>query len=138
MRKPRIPRRLVNKITAYVIGHYLLPGKDYKIGVFFVGRAGMVRLNKKFFNRKYATDVIAAPIETTSDLPVVLLGDVFICQDTAMEQAREYRHSYTAEIALLVTHGILHLLGYDDLKPKDRKKMRQEEQKILSALDFIK
>jgi probable rRNA maturation factor len=91
-------------------------------------------LNKRFFNRTYATDVIAAPIETTSSLPVVMLGDVFICVETAMDQAREYRHSYTAEIALLVTHGILHLLGYDDIKLKDKKKMRNEEQKILQAI----
>ncbi|MDD5491191.1 MAG: rRNA maturation RNase YbeY [bacterium] len=129
---------MARKIAEYIVGHYLPPDKDYELTVFFVDSAEMIRLNKKFFNRKYATDVIAAPVETTSNLPIVLLGEVFICMDTAMDQAREYQHSYIAEIALLVTHGILHLLGYDDLKPQARKKMRQEEQKILVALGLTK
>ena len=136
--REKTPRRLVKKIASYIIGHYLPPGKNYELEVFFVDSAEMIRLNKKFFNRKYATDVIAAPIETASNLPLVVLGDVFICVDTALEQARDYRHSYAAELALLVTHGILHLLGYDDLKPKDRKKMRLEEQKILLALGLTR
>ena len=137
MTKDRIPRCLVKKIAAYVIRHFLAPDKNYELEIYFVDRAAMIRLNKKFFNRQYATDVIAAPIETTSRLPVVLLGEVFICVDTAKSQAREYRHSYTAEIALLVTHGILHLLGYDDLQPQNRKRMQLEERKILKALKMI-
>jgi probable rRNA maturation factor len=134
VKKETYLRQLVKTITAYVIDQYLPPGKDYKLGIFFVNKAEMIRLNKKFFNRKYATDVIAAPIETASSLPVVLLGDVFICTDIAKVQAREYGHSYKKEIALLVTHGILHVLGFDDLKPKDKKEMRQEEQRILTTL----
>lgn len=134
MKKEKTPRRLVNKIATYIVGHYLPPNKDYELEVFFVGQAEMIRLNKKFFNRTCATDVIAAPIETVSNLPIVVLGEVFICMDTAQAQAREYRHSYTAEIALLVTHGILHLLGYDDLSPRKRKIMQREEKKILQAI----
>ncbi len=134
MRKSRIPRQLVNKIAAHIISHYLPPGKDYNLAIYFVNRAEMICLNKRFFNRKYATDVIAAPIETTSSLPVVMLGEVFICVDTALDQAREYQHSYPAEIALLVTHGILHLLGYSDIKTSDKKIMQREESKILTKL----
>ncbi|MDD5132267.1 MAG: rRNA maturation RNase YbeY [bacterium] len=137
MTKAKIPTRLVRKIATYIISHYLPQEKDYKLGIYFVDQTEMIRLNKRFFNRKYATDVIAAPLETTSNLPVVLLGEVFICMDTALRQAREYRHSYSAEISLLVVHGILHLLGFDDLKPRARKKMRQEERKILTAMGII-
>ncbi len=136
MKKEKTPRRLVNKIATYIISHYLPPNKDYELEVFFVGQAEMIRLNKKFFNRTYATDVIAAPIETVSDLPIVALGDVFVCVQTARDQAREYQHSYRAEIALLVIHGILHLIGYDDLSSGKRKIMQREEQKILKAIGF--
>lgn len=134
MKKLKVPTRLARKLAGYIITHYLPPDKDYELGLFFVPQAEMIRLNKRFFNRDYATDVIASPVETTSNLPIVMLGDVFICMDTARRQAAEYQHAYETEIALLVTHGILHLLGYDDLQPKARKKMRHEENKILKAI----
>ncbi|MBI5554332.1 MAG: rRNA maturation RNase YbeY [Elusimicrobia bacterium] len=135
MKKEKVPQRLARKIAAYIISHYLPQDKDYELGLFFVNQAEMIRLNKIFFNRNYATDVIAAPIETASSLPVVMLGEVFVCLDAARRQAREYQHAYEAEIALLVTHGILHLLGYDDLTLKKRKIMHREEQKILKELN---
>ncbi len=134
MIKAKVPKRLVRKLANYIITHYLPRNKEYEVGLFFVPQAEMIRLNKRFFNRDYATDVIACPIETTSELPLVLLGDVFVCMDTARRQAREYRHTYKTEIALLVTHGILHLLGYDDLTLKKRTIMRREEQKILKVI----
>jgi probable rRNA maturation factor len=134
VKKEKVPQKLARKIAGYIIAHYLPPDKEYELGLFFVDQAEMIRLNKRFFNRDYATDVIASPIETTSNLPIVMLGDVFVCMDTARRQAREYQHTYETEIALLVTHGILHLLGYDDLTLKKRKIMRREEQKILKAI----
>lgn len=133
MKKVKVPQRLARKLARYIITHYLPQDKDYELGLFFVRQAEMIRLNKMFFNRNYATDVIASPIEITSNLPIVMLGDVFVCIDTARRQAGEYRHTYETEIALLVTHGILHLLGFDDLTFKKRKIMRREEQKILQA-----
>lgn len=134
MKKTAVPYPLARKIAAYIIGRYLPRGKKYQLGLYFVETREMIRLNRLFFKRDYATDVIASPIETESDLPVVALGDVFVCTGTARRQAREYGHSYRAEIALLTTHGILHLLGYDDLKSAARKKMRAEERRVLAAV----
>ncbi len=137
MKKVKVSQRLARKIARYIITHYLPPDKEYELGIFFVSQAEMIRLNKMFFNSDYATDVIASPVETTSNLPIVMLGDVFVCMDTARRQAREYQHTYEAEIALLVTHGILHLLGYDDRQPQNKKRMQLEERKILKALKMI-
>ena len=134
MKTPPVPRKLVHDIVRHIIAVYLPPDKEYEVGLHFVRAGAMVHLNKMFFNRTYATDVIAAPVERESDLPVVLLGDVFVCTDTAARQAGEYGHSFRREIALLTSHGILHLLGYDDLNPRARRKMRAEEQKILQAV----
>jgi probable rRNA maturation factor len=134
VKRTTVPYPLVRKIAAHIIGHYLPRSKEYQLGLYFVGEREMIRLNRQFFKRDYATDVIASPVERESELPVVALGDVFVCTGTARRQAKEYGHSYREEIALLTTHGILHLLGYDDLKPADRKKMRAEEQKVLRAV----
>jgi probable rRNA maturation factor len=134
VKKPTVPGKLVHDIVRHVIAHYLPPDKEYELGLHFVRDRAMIQLNKMFFKRTYATDVIAAPVERDSELPVVLLGDIFICTDTAARQAGEYGHSFRREIALLTAHGILHLLGYDDLKPAARRKMRVEEQKILRAV----
>lgn len=128
-----ITEAFVTRIVRFIIGTYLPAKKNYHVNIFFVNPAKMRQLNKKFFRRSYATDVISLPLEKESLLSEVLLGDVFICGETAMRQAKEYGHSYKEEVALLVAHGMLHLLGYDDTTSGKRKIMQQEEQKILKA-----
>ncbi len=63
-----------------------------------------------------------------------ILGDVVISLETASRQAKRYKHSLDKEIALLVVHGILHLLDYDHLKKKDKEKMRKREKQILAVI----
>ena len=62
------------------------------------------------------------------------LGDLFISVPRAAAQAREYGHSRLRETVYLLVHGICHLMGYDHIEPEDRKKMRNMEEKILSAV----
>jgi probable rRNA maturation factor len=68
----------------------------------------------------------------------VLLGDVVISVEKAIEQAKEYGHSLQRELAYLTVHGILHLLGYDHLEEKDKSKMRSREEEILSLLEIYR
>jgi len=62
------------------------------------------------------------------------LGDVVISLETASRQAKRFRHSLDEEIVLLVVHGILHLLGYDHRKKKDKELMRKKERQILKVI----
>jgi probable rRNA maturation factor len=62
------------------------------------------------------------------------LGEVVISYPQALCQAREHKHSIEQELALLIIHGILHLVGYDHEMPEDEKKMRPREREILSLL----
>jgi probable rRNA maturation factor len=64
----------------------------------------------------------------------LFLGDVVISVPTARRQAREYRHSLGREMARLMIHGILHLLGYDHEKADEARRMRRKERTLIRHL----
>jgi probable rRNA maturation factor len=65
------------------------------------------------------------------------LGEVVISYPQAVEQAQEQGHSVEQELALLIVHGVLHLLGYDHEFPEEEQKMKARENEILKRLDFF-
>jgi probable rRNA maturation factor len=83
-------------------------------------------LNRKFHKTNAATDVLSFP---SNDLGY--LGDIIISYDRARVQARAAHWSIAEELDLLTVHGILHLVGYDDLTPRARKRMWEKQAKIL-------
>jgi rRNA maturation RNase YbeY len=62
---------------------------------------------------------------------VRLAGELFICLDDAVKQAREFRTTWQEELARYVIHGLLHLRGFDDLEPAARRVMKREENRLL-------
>ena len=71
-----------------------------------------------------------------NQLSTIVLGDVVISVERAKVQARKFSHSFYEELALLIIHGVLHLIGYDDIKKKDTLIMRRKEQEILKTIKF--
>jgi len=65
------------------------------------------------------------------------LGEVVISYPQAVKQAQEQGHSVTRELALLIVHGMLHLLGYDHERREEEQKMRDKENRILSVLEVV-
>ncbi|MDR0676007.1 MAG: rRNA maturation RNase YbeY, partial [Elusimicrobiota bacterium] len=61
----------------------------------------------------------------------VLVGDIFICPEQADRQAKNFGNSFDKEIALLLIHGLLHLIGFDDITLQDQKIMRSAEKEML-------
>ena len=96
-------------------------------------------LNARYLQRTGPTDVISFPMHHAA-LPQVqpaLLGDVVISVATAQRQARERGISLEAEIAFLLIHGILHLLGYDhEISPGKARKMRAREKELFGKLSL--
>ncbi len=99
-------------------------------------------LNREYLGHDYKTDVISFGMGgmeddrdfiTPSERPPYL-GDIAISYERAAEQSHEYGHSAEAEVATLLVHGLLHLLGYDDTNDADREKMHARQQKLI--LDF--
>jgi probable rRNA maturation factor len=77
------------------------------------------------------TDVLAFPLEAP-DTPDRLLGQIVLSVDTARRQARRLGVPLALELDLLVTHGTLHLVGYDDRDPVEADLMHRRERDILS------
>ncbi len=98
------------------------------VAVCVLDDAGIERLNKEFHHTSGPTDVLAfGTIENGS----VVHADIAVSAETARYNAREYGTTPLRELALYVIHGLLHIAGYDDHRPTDRKKMRRKEREIL-------
>ncbi|PIS22788.1 rRNA maturation RNase YbeY [candidate division WWE3 bacterium CG08_land_8_20_14_0_20_41_10] len=86
------------------------------ISVSLVGNKEIKALNKKHLGRDYATDVLSFNYSDNDDADGEFLGDIIVSTERAREQALEYGNTYEQEVADLVAHGVLHLLGvhHDD------------------------
>jgi probable rRNA maturation factor len=108
-----------------------------------VGRAGATmevavvddaeirRLNRRHRGIARRTDVLAFPLETP-EAPGQLLGQIVISAETARRQARQVNVPLALELDLLVTHGTLHLVGYDDRDPLEADLMHRRERAIMA------
>jgi probable rRNA maturation factor len=95
-------------------------------------------------SKTYATDVLAfdfqlkqLPLKARQVFvarPLDIHGEVIISVDMALKQSKQFKTSASEELLLYILHGILHLRGYDDHKPKDISRMRAKEQVILKQL----
>jgi probable rRNA maturation factor len=103
------------------------------VSVLLVDDAAMAELNQAYRGVAGPTDVLAFPMTEGrfGKLDGDLLGDVVISVETA---ARQAACGVRAELALLMVHGILHLLGYDHGTPDERRTMRRKEAALLAAL----
>jgi len=92
------------------------------------------RLNLQYLGRDRPTNVIAFPMDGPDGR---LLGDVVISTETAQREARERGVSFEEHLALLLIHGILHLLGYDHERGGEEElRMREKEEELLALLGF--
>ena len=126
-----------------------------EVNVYLTEDREIRQINRKFLNHDYATDVIsfgsvgaqrAVPNRSKGDwarhaVPVRFagedpnyLGDVVVSVTTAKRLAKELKISFKEELARYLVHGTLHLLGYDDHSPKDKKKMFAQQEKIVATI----
>jgi probable rRNA maturation factor len=103
---------------------------DYDLTLILTDSACLRRLNKKYRKMDKITDVISfAMLEGEGpDIPHTNLGDIYISLPRTRRQARQYRVTYEEELKRLVIHGLLHLIGYDHIKPGQATKMHKKEE----------
>lgn len=104
------------------------------------------KINAEHRNIDKATDVLSFPMFERDEIPSLkvkndtsvetMLGDIIVSVEKVREQAEEYGHSFKRELAYLVTHGMLHLLGYDHMIEEEKVVMRKREEEILEKLDI--
>src|SRR5260221_13196022 len=124
---PRLRQIIVTLLTD------LIPSRGFDLGVYLVSTAEITRLNQTLLNHAGSTDVItldyAGPAKARA-----LHGEIFICVEEAVSQARRFRTSWTNELVRYLVQGVLHLLGYDNTRPEKRRKMKREEDRLLQDL----
>ncbi len=113
-----------------------------EVSIVLVDEAQIAEYNARFLDRSGPTDVLAFPIEEmmpgrvpTADPsgPPLNLGDVFICPSVVSQQASRHGVAFEDEMALMVVHGILHLLGYDHDADSDAELMERRERELLAG-----
>ncbi|MCP5491789.1 MAG: rRNA maturation RNase YbeY [Chlamydiales bacterium] len=101
--------------------------------IHFVSVDQIKKLHKKHFDDSSSTDCITLPIDDPGP-SCEILGEVFICPDTAIIYAKRHKLDVYEECSLYIVHGILHLLGFDDIESADIAKMRAAEKEIMDHL----
>lgn len=127
-------------------------GGDTEVALLFVDEQTIASLNERFLSKAGPTDVLSFPIEDEVERSgrspdqggtgpgtieadsdrLLLLGDVVICPTVAARNAVEHGVGLDDELALLVVHGILHLLGMDHEDPAEAEAMERREQQLLT------
>jgi len=115
-----------------------------ELGLVITTQDKVRQLNRDYRGRDEPTDVLAFSVveEAGADFPPFVsppdgvrhLGEVIVSYPQAVLQAEEHRHSVVREIAVLIIHGVLHLLGYDHDEPERERRMRAREAEILDAI----
>ena len=142
----RLLRRIVNALLADLeIG-------EVELEINLVAAPEMTRLNETFLKHKGSTDVIAfdyaAKVAQASRLPcssnkrpsssrdgcATFHGEIFICVDEAVLQARKFGTSWQSEVVRYIVHGVLHLIGFDDSSADARRRMKRVEGRLLGKL----
>lgn len=109
------------------------------VGIIFVDEEPMTELHIKWMDEPGPTDVLSFPMDELrpgSDLvpsPEGVLGDIVVCPQVAAEQAVKAGHGAIDEILLLVTHGMLHLVGFDHAEPEEEKEMFGLQKQFLAS-----
>ena len=110
-----------------------------ELSLLLVDVEAMSQLHVQWMDEEGPTDVLAFPMDELrpgkEDAPLEpgLLGDVVLCPVVAETQAVAAGHSTAAELEMLTTHGILHLLGYDHAEPEEREEMFRLQGELLAA-----
>ena len=110
-----------------------------ELSMAFVGEVVMAELNQRFAGEEGATDVLAFPIDGANPIDgadpgeggPAMLGDLVICPAVAARNSAHHAGTYEDEVALLVVHGILHLMGMDHEDPLEARRMQGRERDLL-------
>ncbi len=130
-------QRLVKKIIS-LIAQELNLSNDFSVTVLLVGDKKIQALNKQYRNKDKVTDVLSFSAQEGMQLSKEednnYLGEIFICYPQIKRQAEKFDQTIKQEFCLLLIHGFLHLLGYDDQQQKDYQQMKKIQDKIFSKI----
>ena len=104
------------------------------VSIKFLGKEEMQSMNKKFRSKDYPTNVLAFPIDNRLESETDSLGDIAICHEVVLKEAKEQNKKVSDHMAHIFIHGVLHLLGHDHHQEVQAETMENLERKILSKI----
>ena len=110
--------------------------KNAVINIQIVSDKQITKINKEFLNHNKITDCIS--FDLTEGIKTAKLFDIVVNAQLAAKKAKLLKNTPSAELALYITHGLLHNIGFDDLEPKKAEKMHKMEDEILVKLGYGK
>lgn len=118
-------------------------GSSVNIGLVITGQEKIRELNRQYLDEDAPTDVLSFPMSEPGAGATFInppdhklhLGEVIISYPQALKQAEEHRHPVRKEIAILLIHGILHLMGYDHDVPERQQAMNERESSMLQIIE---
>ena len=111
------------------------------LAIILVDEGAMEALHVQWMDEPGPTDVLSFPMDElrpgTEDMPTApgLLGDIVLCPQVAETQAQDAHHSTLAELVLLTTHGLLHLLGFDHAEPDEEREMFALQRELIIGFE---
>ena len=131
---PRVDRALLRRRARRILA--ALDRNRAELSILLVDDAAIAALNHRYRGRPRPTDVLAFSLleGAHADRRGALLGDVVIGIETAARQARARRRTLDDEVARLLVHGALHLVGYDHVRSAEARIMRAQERRVWRAL----
>ncbi len=128
----RINKKLVHKIVRTL--SRLMNYEILFLQINFVSSEYILWLNKNYLSHDFYTDIITF---NYSGENYKFDGEIFICPETAEKNAVKYGVTLNEEILRLIIHGLLHLKGYDDMSPEEKRLMKKLENKFLKETEFL-
>lgn len=136
----QISNELVLRLAEFALDRlHIHPAAE--LAIQFVGEEPMSLLHEQWMDEPGPTDVLSFPMDElrpgtdSEQTPAGLLGDIVVCPSFAEGQAEKAGHPLINELLLLITHGILHLVGYDHAEPDEEREMFGLQKEILE--DFL-
>ena len=124
-KKHRIDEKFIKKIVENIL-KILKKSSNTKLEIVFLNDRTIKPLNKRYKDADRATDVLSFNLGSC--------GQILISSDMALRNSRVFNTPLEKELVLYVIHGILHLFGYDDEKPKARSRMLRKQDSVLEIL----
>ena len=106
------------------------------VGVAIVGDGPIRQLNRRFMGRRGTTDCFSFDLSETADPSDKQIVEIVVNAEKALREARRRGHRPQAELALYVTHALLHQMGFDDATPSKARRMHRMEDEILQELGY--
>jgi probable rRNA maturation factor len=149
-RTKKINARLLKQIVAALFAELTIT--EAELGINLVAAREMTLINETFLQHEGSTDVITFDhAENVAQSPrlripsskrkmhrrdacAALHGELFVCVDEAILQAKQFDTNWQSEVVRYIVHGVLHLRGHDDLKPHLRRQMKREENRLMRVL----